>query len=214
MKEKILELRKNGLSYVEIQKQLGCSKSTISYNCKKNGLTDIGLKDKKRKLRGTKICENCNIEFSLTGLSKDRIFCCKECYNKSEKKRKEGRNFGLYSSQIQKERRRSKNEIYFFELCKEKYEEVLSNEAIFNGWDADVIIVNYKVAILWNGKWHYEKIKKQHSVKQVQNRDSLKIKEIKSCGYLPYVIKDMGRENKDFVKSEFEKLTGYISSLS
>ena len=29
MKEKILELRRRGLSYVEIQKQLGCSKSTI-----------------------------------------------------------------------------------------------------------------------------------------------------------------------------------------
>ena len=133
MKEKILELRRRGLSYVEIQKQLGCSKSTISYNCKKHGLTDIGLKDEKRKLRGTKVCEHCNIEFSLTGLSKDRIFCCKECYNKSEMKRKLGRSFGLHSSQIQKEKKRSKNEIHFFELCREKYENVLSNEAIFKG---------------------------------------------------------------------------------
>ena len=48
MKEKILELRRKGLSYVEIQKELGCSKSTISFNCKKNGLTDIGLIEKKR----------------------------------------------------------------------------------------------------------------------------------------------------------------------
>lgn len=116
MKEKILELRKNGLSYVEIQKELGCSKSTISYNCKKNGLNEIGINEKKKKLRGTKICENCNIEFSLSGISKDRRFCSRDCYNKSEKLRELGRNFGLYSSQVQKEKRRSKNEVYFFEL--------------------------------------------------------------------------------------------------
>jgi len=33
MKEKILELRNEGKSYREIQKILGCSKSTISYHC-------------------------------------------------------------------------------------------------------------------------------------------------------------------------------------
>ena len=214
MKEKILELRKNGLSYVEIQKELGCSKSTISYNCRKNGLNEIGLNEKKRKLRGTKICENCNVEFSLSGVSKDRRFCSRDCYNKSEKLRELGKSFGLHSSQIQKEKRRSKNEVYFFELCKEKYSDVLNNEAIFNGWDADVIIKKYKIAILWNGKWHYEKITKSHSIAQVENRDRIKIKEIESCGYLPYIIKDMGRENRNFVEEEFKKLTGYISSLS
>lgn len=33
MKSKILELRSQGKSYREIQKELGCSKSTISYHC-------------------------------------------------------------------------------------------------------------------------------------------------------------------------------------
>ena len=152
MKDKILELRKKGLSYNEIVEELGCSKSTISYHCKNYELTDIGLNEIKRIKRGTKICGNCGIEFSLIGIRKEQIFCNKECYNKSEKLRDLGRKFGLYSSQIQKETRRSKNEIYFFNLCKEKYNEVLNNEAIFNGWDADIIITNYKIAILWNGK--------------------------------------------------------------
>lgn len=97
---------------------------------------------------------------------------------------------------------------------KEKYTDVLNNEVIFNGWDADIIIKKYKIAILWNGKWHYEKITKSHSITQVENRDRIKIKEIESCGYLPYIIKDMGRENRNFVEEEFKKLTGYISSLS
>lgn len=35
MKEKIIELRKQGCSYKEIQEQLGCSKSTINFHCSK-----------------------------------------------------------------------------------------------------------------------------------------------------------------------------------
>lgn len=38
---------------------------------------------------------------------------------------------------------------------------------MFNGWDADIIIEDLKIAILWNGKWHYEKITEKHSVSQV-----------------------------------------------
>jgi|TARA_R110000824_G_scaffold156963_2_gene330350 predicted transcriptional regulator len=38
MKDDILKLRKSGLTYDEIVKKLGCSKSTISYHCNNNGL--------------------------------------------------------------------------------------------------------------------------------------------------------------------------------
>ena len=160
----------------------------------------------KRIKRGTKICEGCGLEFSLTGIPKSRKFCSRECYNSSDYLKDMGRTFGLVSSQQQKENRRSKNEIYFYELCKNHFTIVKSNESVFNGWDADVIIEDIKVAVLWNGKWHYEKITKKHSIKQVQNRDRIKIEEIKNCGYTPYVIKDMGREDKKFVELEFEKM--------
>lgn len=133
------------------------------------------------------------------------------CYHSSDKLKDLGRIFGLKSSLKQRENRRSKNEIYFYEICKEYFKSVKSNEGIFNGWDADVIIEDIKVAVLWNGKWHYEKITKKHSVKQVQNRDRIKIGEIKKCGYLPYVIKDMGKENKKFVEMEFEKMIKNMS---
>lgn len=39
MKDKILNLRKNGYTYNEIIKELGCSKSTVSYYCRKNGIS-------------------------------------------------------------------------------------------------------------------------------------------------------------------------------
>lgn len=86
----------------------------------------------------------------------------------------------------------------------------MANEQKFNGWDADVIIEDLKIAVLWNGKWHYEKITQKHSVKQVQNRDNIKIKEIIKCGYIPYIIKDMGKYKKSFVEEEFEKFLNYL----
>jgi hypothetical protein len=112
---------------------------------------------------------------------------------------------GLASVASQSKKKRSKNEIYFYELCKDKFNKVLSNEPMFNGWDADVIIEDIKTAILWNGKWHYEKIKKEHSVEQVQNRDKIKLMEIENMGYKSYVIKDLGKANKEFVEKEFKK---------
>lgn len=44
LKSDIVQLRKEGKSYREIQKILQCSRGTINYNCKKTNLTDTGLK--------------------------------------------------------------------------------------------------------------------------------------------------------------------------
>ena len=99
--------------------------------------------------------------------------------------------------------RRSKNEIYFSELCS-NYFEITTNEPFFEGWDADVIIHSEKVAVLWNGVWHYKQISKTQSLLQVQTRDKLKIGIIEKMGYTPYIIKDMGKYNKKFVEQEFE----------
>jgi hypothetical protein len=93
----------------------------------------------------------------------------------------------------------------FCRLCESFFRHVRHNEPIFNGWDADIIIEDIKTAVLWNGVWHYRKIKDKHSVIQVQNRDKIKISEIEKCGYRPYVIKDMGKYNQKFVEEEFIK---------
>lgn len=145
-----------------------------------------------------KECPGCKNKFEVSKKRSKQIFCGKSCASKNN-----GRAGGLKS--VQSQNRRSKNEIYFGELCKNIFKVVKFNEAIFNGWDADIIIEDLKVAVLWNGKWHYEKITNKHSIKQVQNRDTLKIKEINKLGYTPYIIKDMGKENKKFVKDEFKK---------
>ena len=117
---------------------------------------------------------------------------------------------GRHSVEIQGDKRRSKNEIEFCKFCEEYFDNVKHNECIFNGWDADVIIKDIKFAVLWNGPWHYKQITKSHSVKQIQNRDKIKIKEIKESGWTPYIIKDMGKANKDFVKEKFDEFLKYL----
>ena len=106
--------------------------------------------------------------------------------------------------------KRSKNEIYFYELCEKHFENVRHNEPIFNGWDADVIIDDVKYAVLWNGPWHYHQLVKNQSLKQIQNRDRIKVEEIKKYGYIPYIIKDEGQYNPEFVEQQFNL---FINSL-
>ena len=97
-------------------------------------------------------------------------------------------------------------------MCKKEFGNVLSNIPMFNGWDADVILPDYKIAVLWNGKWHYEKIMEETSLLQIQNRDKIKIKEIKRKNYLPYVIKDMGKHNPQFVQEQFNIFLDYLKT--
>ena len=123
-------------------------------------------------------------------------------------------NGGCKGIQHQGDLRRSKNEIEFCKLCEEYFDNVKHNESIFNGWDADIIIEDIKFAVLWNGPWHYKQIAKSHSVKQTQNRDKIKVKEIKECGWTPYIIKDMGKANKDFVKEKFDEFLKYLKENS
>lgn len=153
-------------------------------------------------------CDQCGNSIYRRNYDKNKhYFCSKRCATIWKNINLNMGNIGGKASvQAQKEKRRSKNEVYLAELCKSYFKNVTENDPIFNGWDADIILHKEKLAILWNGRWHYEKITKQHSVKQVQNRDEIKTKEIINAGYKPYIIKDMGKYNKLFVENEFEKL--------
>lgn len=49
-KKDIIRLREQGKSYEEIENELGCSRSTISYHCNNENLEDIGLENRKEKI--------------------------------------------------------------------------------------------------------------------------------------------------------------------
>ena len=123
----------------------------------------------------------------------------------SEEIRQKFREAGKKSARKQAEIRRSKNEIEFCELCKNYFDNVEHNKPMFNGWDADVILPDIKFAILWNGKVHYEPIFGQANFNRVINRDKIKLKDIQNAGYIPYIIKDVGKYNDNFVQEKFDE---------
>ncbi len=99
--------------------------------------------------------------------------------------------------------RRSKNEIELFDYMNSFYS-CEHNKPIFNGWDADIIIPSLKLAILWNGPWHYKKMFGSHSIKQVANRDDIKLKEINKKGWKHISVKDC--DNKMSPKQAFAQI--------
>lgn len=179
------------------QKQAATLKSKLNLSHKK-------ISNKKKIKNKTCIC--CGNNFVTETQRKTCSLACERTL-----KTLGARKGGLISVGVQSKERRSKNEKLFAEMCIKDFSEVLTNELMFNGWDADVILPKQKIAILWNGKWHYEQIKKGSSLSQIQNRDKIKIKEITKMGYTSYVIKDMGKYNPEFVKSEYEKFIKIIN---
>ena len=57
MKEEILKLREEGKTYSQIQRQLGCAQSTISYHCSANGKENARIRSK-RQVRTKCQCGN------------------------------------------------------------------------------------------------------------------------------------------------------------
>lgn len=84
----------------------------------------------------------------------------------------------------------SKQEKELADLCKMHFD-ILENEVMFEGWDADILIPLHKTAILWNGPWHYKEMgMKNHSLKQVVNRDIIKIDCFERNGWNVLVFED------------------------
>ena len=203
-------------------------KSKISQSIKKRieqkkkvEVKDIQLPSERKLSKREKICIVCKTPFISN--SNGRKTCSDECKEYFRTHRKDFlsdetiqklRNGGLKSSNIQSEIRRSKNEIYFCELCENEFKNVTHNENIFNKWDADVLIYDYKVAVLWNGNWHYKPIKKGTSLSQIQNRDKIKVEEIINYGWIPYIIEDKGKYNKQFVEDKFKEFIEFIETIN
>ena len=202
-------------NYVEykhyFEKEVYCSKSCANKR-EHSEETKQKIKDSVNFniIKTKKNCLNC--EKDITYTRKKQRFCSLKCSSIFICNTDSGKEHikKIVEKSVNTQVRRSKNEILFYDKCYEYFNSVDNNKNIFNGWDADVIIHDFKIAVLWNGKWHYEKIREGHSLLQVQNRDRIKVKEIEKFGYIPYIIKDMGRFSKDKVEEEFIKLIDFI----
>ena len=206
------EIKCNNPECNNIFKQRLSRDKYCSMKCSKVITHTQEYKDKMSKLKtvlNPKICEMCKNDFQPKRFI--TRFCSKKCDDDHkrtdelrEKAKLNGQKGGKRSAHSQQ--RRSKNEVLFAEMCEAWFgkENVLCNEPMFEGWDADVIIPSKKVAILWNGAFHYKQIMQSQSLAQVQARDKVKTTIIKKQGYVPYEIKDMGKHNPKFVAQEFE----------
>ena len=141
---------------------------------------------------------------------------CKSCSPRfrsiSEETRQKLSEAGRKGASSLRNTRRSNNERYFAELIHQKYNDSIENVAMFDGWDADIIIPSLKIAILWNGRWHYENI--MGDLKQIQNRDKIKYGKIVAFGYMPYIITDLGKFSKAKCEAEFKRFEEFLSLLN
>ena len=105
--------------------------------------------------------------------------------------------------------KRSKQEIELFEICNKHFSSVTHNEQLVDAWDADIVLKQYKIAILWNGPWHYKEMNiGNHSLKQVQNRDRLKTKLFKEAGWTVLIYED-----RHFTpQTAFEDIKKYVKN--
>lgn len=168
---------------------------------------------KSKNIPAERLCVFCGVDISMK--RKKNTYCSRRCaatyYSSTDVGKEHIKK--IVSKSMKSQSRRSKNEVLFFERCNEKFNFVENNIIMFNGWDADIIIHDHKLAILWNGIWHYKKIYKNQSLEQIQNRDKIKVNEIIKFGYEPYIIKDMGKFSENKVNEEFDILINYISKI-
>lgn len=148
---------------------------------------------KKTKKKVEVSCIGCNttLHVSLKAYQKRQIklFSCNENSCKSTYMKEVSRESGKRSAN--KRNKRSKKEIELYNLLKLKFSNIGSNEPIANGWDADILLHDHKIAILWNGPWHYREMGfANHSLKQVVNRDCIKIQEFESIGWDVLIYED------------------------
>lgn len=196
-------------------KQCGCNYFQIFLRWK-NGHRHQGCTNVKPRIVGRKKvtlkmieCGFCHEEFQSKRSSAK--YCSSECSQENQKTEEykaahleSARRGGIQSAFIQQ--RRSKNEILMAELCQKEFgaDQALNNRIMFGGWDCDIIIPSKKIAILWNGIWHHKEMSEVQSLLKVQTRDEIRIEEIIKCGYVPYIIKDLGSHDVEFVEKQFK----------
>lgn len=144
-------------------------------------------------------CSFCSKEFVSR---KKRSTCSKECYKNLLPSI--GRKGGRVTSSLEfHKRNRSSNEKMFFAKIKEIYPDAIANKRLFDGWDADIIIPSQKLAIHWNGIWHYKSVMGNELLNRVQQKDKSRYEAIEKHGYRNYIIQDLGPMNEEKVNKEY-----------
>lgn len=172
----------------------------------KNAKNTIFYRGKMRVADKQNICIICSKTFFHCHFRK---ICSPKC-NSLLSKRSGNKGGSTTSSLSFHKRARSSNEKLLFSKVLEIYPDTISNKRMFDGWDADIIIPSLKLAIHWNGPWHYKSIMGDELLERVKLKDQLRYKAIETCGYSNYIIQDLGKMDHVKVELEFTQLIKYI----
>lgn len=130
-------------------------------------------------------CHNCKRQFVHNTKKKETTskHCSHICLQQTRSRNgRNNPNLGV---------KRSKDEIKLFNLITGQFINVEPNYNIIDGWDCDIALLDYKIAILWNGPWHYREMGfGNHSLVQVQNRDKIKTKLFSEMGWMVIIYED------------------------
>lgn len=168
-----------------------------------NKLSDEHKKKIGDKLKKPKIdfsCPVCNKKLKILQ-SEKRKYCSGTCRNKI--------NNNLINGC------RSKAEIYLENKLKETFPDLNivfnSRNILKNNRELDVYIPSIKLAIEWNGIYHYKDIRTKEFLVNTKEKDLDKIKQCEEFGIELYVVKDLTSHNK-FIKEEVNKIIDYIKN--
>ena len=179
-----------------LRKNLACSRKCANSRKhsletkEKIGRAQLGHSRLKGNIKIPRIelpCSSCGDTILIKSNSNKEIHVC----NRQKCKTFRQQYYGTKSARLKG--KRSKDEIVLYELCREKFTKVSANIPVIpeEPWDADIILHDYKIAILWNGPWHYKEMKlKNHSLSQVQNRDKIKTKLFENAGWKVMIFED------------------------
>lgn len=150
-----------------------------------------------------KKCPSCKKDFLIYPPSdyKKRKYCSGYCRNKENNKLLDGSR--SKAEQLLEQRL----------LNKFPHEEILfNNRNILDGLELDVYFPKLKLAIEWNGVYHYKQIRDEKSFIRTQTTDAKKQQLCWEKGITLLVIKDL-TSNKKFIENEISKLIEYVESV-
>lgn len=175
-------------------------KSFCSRQCGNTYLGNLRAKPKPIKL--TKVIKQPIKCFNCENLTMNTKFCSGTCRNKVN-------NLNLKGS-------KSKAERLLVEQLKLNFPQwtiLENNRKILNGLELDVFIPEIRLAIEWNGIFHYEPIHGNHCLERVIKKDTFKIELCKSLGIELIVICDRTSHVK-FIRETINTLINNLKIMA
>lgn len=189
------------ISYENKEKKFCNHSCSASFNNKLRPKKLIPIK-KIKKGKVDWCCPVCYKELLITySNSLKRKFCSGTCRNK-------------VNNQLINGGRSKAEKLLEITLLKEfpNCEILFNNRCILSGnKELDVYIPSLKLAIEWNGIYHYKNFRGEEFLKKTQTQDLKKQQECKKLDIELYVVKDL-KSNDKFIKEEVDKIVNYINN--